>query len=70
MSKELKYVVAGVNDEDLQKLMDQLGVPASAKAWTLKCRVGEIVTIEVEYYPEVDGELGFTKKYDLVEKEY
>lgn len=43
------------HSEFAQKMCEMLGLPKHVRAFTLRCAVDEVVTLEVEYYPTEDG---------------
>lgn len=54
------------------KMCELLGLPPDRTvAFELRCRVGEVVTVTAELYPEDQGAVpfeAFTKRYRLVEE--
>lgn len=62
--------VMSERSELVQDLMKALGLPKSTKWFVLSCRVGELVSIECEYYPEERTDLDtISKKYHLALEE-
>ncbi len=49
------------------EISKSLGIPKNARWFELRCAVGEIVTVKVEYYPSVDeDEEPITERFELV----
>ena len=57
--------VMAQNSKFIEWLMDQLGMPKHVRAFELRAAVDEVVTLNVEYYPERPGNVLEYKKFNL-----
>ena len=51
------------------KLLESLGLPKNTISFTLRARVGKVVTVECEYAPEGDAYASELAEYFLVERQ-
>jgi len=54
-------------DPFIRELMERLGIPKHTRAFSLHVRAGDVVKVDVEYFPTPDAPMTEQKRFTLEE---